>query len=201
MFYNRGVISGDCFNILLWWFISFVEISSSFLLFFISLCSDVIPFELGSGSSVSRETPNFPGFELRKSTRRAHYFYFPVVIRSWSFLSSNVFPSLEESLDISSRYVFMILVMVILRDKYSCLLFVLRCSRVVRSRWIRQGRPVILARLLTVFSLTFVKVSFILISRSHIRTQSWVNFIFHGWLDLFHEKICEFSVRLESWFS
>ena len=133
--------------------------------------------------------PTFIYFMLRKKKRQAHSFDFSVVIRAWRLFSFNVFPALEASLDISSRYVFMILVMVILRDKYSCLLFVLRCSRVVRSRWIRQGRPVILARLLTVFSLTFVKVSFIFMIRLHSCTLSGENLIFwmtgpFSWEDL-----------------
>ena len=46
------VMAGDCSKILLMWSISFVDIYSRSLLFVISLCSSVVPFELGSVSSV-----------------------------------------------------------------------------------------------------------------------------------------------------
>ena len=50
-------MAGDCFDILLRWSIYFIEIYSGSLLFFISLCSSAITFELDYGSIVSRETP------------------------------------------------------------------------------------------------------------------------------------------------
>ena len=44
----------------------FIAIYSSSLLFVISICSSMIPFEFSFGSSVSRETPNFPLFYAEK---------------------------------------------------------------------------------------------------------------------------------------
>ena len=69
-------MAGDCSETLLQWSIYFIDISSSSLLFVIYLCSSTIPFELGSGSSVGRETPKFLGFELRKCKRQAHFLTF-----------------------------------------------------------------------------------------------------------------------------
>ena len=59
-----------CSDILMQWYISFVYISSSYLIFVISLCSAMIPLELGSRSNMSRETPYFLGLELRGGRRR-----------------------------------------------------------------------------------------------------------------------------------
>ena len=81
------------------------------------------PFELGSGSSVSCENPNFHGFELRKRRHQACSFALSVVIISGSFFFYNVFPALVASLALSSRYVSLILVKFLLRDYYSRLLF------------------------------------------------------------------------------
>ena len=117
--------------ILLRWSIYFINISSSFLLFVISLCSDLIPLKLDSGYNVRHDTPNFLGLGISNCRRRAHYIAFSVVIRSWIFFSSNLFPALAASLDLSSRYVSLILVMFLLREYYYPLLFVLRCIRVV----------------------------------------------------------------------
>ena len=111
-----GSMTGDFSDILLQWSISFIDISSSSILFFISLCSSVIHFELGSGSSVSCETPDFFDFDLRKRKRRARSFGFSVVIRAWSLFYFNLFPDLAESLDLSYIYVSLILVLFLLRE-------------------------------------------------------------------------------------
>ena len=75
-------MAGDCFDILLRWSIYFIEIYSGSLIFFVSLCSFMMPLELGSGSNVSLETPNLLGLNLRKRRRWARYFAFSVVVRA-----------------------------------------------------------------------------------------------------------------------
>ena len=135
-------------------------------------------FELGSGYSVSHETANFLGFEARKRKRWARSFDFSAVIREWSFFYSNVFPALAASMTIYSRYVSLILVLFLLRGYYSSFLFVLMCIRVVESRCSHQRCPVILARLLTVFSFLFVSVFFLFMIISHSRTLIWENLTF-----------------------
>ena len=47
-----------------------------FLSHLLSLYSSTIPIELGSGSNVGRETPNFIGLEMRKRRRWDCYLYF-----------------------------------------------------------------------------------------------------------------------------
>ena len=65
----------------------FCKYISSYLLFFISLCSILMPLELGTGSNMSRETPDFLGLELRKLRHRSRYFYFlPLVAPEASYL-------------------------------------------------------------------------------------------------------------------
>ena len=70
------VRAGECCDILLQWSISFIYISSSSILFVIFLCSAVIPLELVLGSNVSRETPDFPSFELSKCMWQVRSFGF-----------------------------------------------------------------------------------------------------------------------------
>ena len=77
---REEVMEGDFSDILRQWYNSFIEIYSSSLLFFISLCSDLIPLELGYGSNVRCETPEFLGLDLRKKSKRGHSFTFYVII-------------------------------------------------------------------------------------------------------------------------
>ena len=73
-------MAGECSYILHLWSISFIDIYSSSFLFFIYLCSTMIPLELGSVSYLSLETPNFLGLDLRKHRSWAHYLDFSVVM-------------------------------------------------------------------------------------------------------------------------
>ena len=77
---REEVMEGDFSDILRLWYMYFIEIYSSSLLFFISLCSDVIPLELGYGSNARCETPEFLGLDLRKQSKRGHSFTFYVII-------------------------------------------------------------------------------------------------------------------------
>ena len=73
-------MAGEFSDILILWYISFIDISSISLLFFISLYSDVIPREFGSGSNARRETTNFLGLKLRERRRQVCYFAFSFII-------------------------------------------------------------------------------------------------------------------------
>ena len=56
----------------------FCKYISSYLLFFISLCSILMPLELGTGSNMSRDIPDFLGLELSDSRCQSSYFSFSV---------------------------------------------------------------------------------------------------------------------------
>ena len=109
-------MEGDCSNILTQWYIYFIEISSGYLIFFISLFSVIFPLELGSESDMIRDTPYFLGLELRKRRRRACSFDISVVSRALIFFSFLLVSALEASLELSYRYVSLILAVFILRD-------------------------------------------------------------------------------------
>ena len=112
-------------------------------------------------------------FRIKRLQSKSILLVQPTIVRVISSLFSNVFTDLEESLSLSSRYVSLILVPFLLRIWYSHLIFVLSCSSVVGSRLWHQCGPVILSRFLTVFSLIFVSVSFLFMSREYSRTLSW----------------------------
>ena len=109
-------MEGDCSNILTQWYIYFIEISSGYLIFCISLFSVIFPLELGSESNVIPDNPDFLGLELRKRRRRARSFDFSVVSRALILFSSSVVPALEASLYLSYRRVSLILVVFIIRE-------------------------------------------------------------------------------------
>ena len=67
--------------------------------------------------------PTFPYFMLRKQKRQARSFDFSVFIKTCKLFYFILFPSLEASLDLSSGYISMILVIFFLRDECSGLLF------------------------------------------------------------------------------
>ena len=83
----------------------------------------------------------------------------------WSFLPSFLFPTLVSSLDISSSYVALILVLLSLRLKYLLLPFDFWFMRANRSRVSRHLLPVILASFHMVFSFTFLSSYFYFIRR------------------------------------